>query len=189
MLTVFIFYTSNSLASERHPGIPLHYRNIRVISPQHDPDEGWSEAEVLGAMLWLWERHPAYQGVALDTAMAHLLPVIRSRSFSLFVKDAQPYGYVNWCWLNEHEAQKYVNKEEPYTYFLDKQNNDKNQQLWMLQVFFPEGLGHDARWIFRNLLFKESGFRFVYHRSKEVPRVITFTKIDSSLESQHKEQQ
>lgn len=151
----------------------MQYKSIRIISPQHDSNEGWSEAEILGAMLWLWSKHPAYAGTALDTAISYLLPVIRTRAFSLFIKDGQPYGYINWCWLNPEDEHQYVQKIQPYSYFLDKQEKRHGEQLWLLQVFFPQGVGHDARWIFKKYLFPNQNFKYVYHRSGETARIIS----------------
>ena len=43
--------------------------SIRVIAPSIFPNSTWNDAEVLGAMIWLWSKNTDYQRAALDSAL------------------------------------------------------------------------------------------------------------------------
>ncbi|MFQ1006049.1 toxin-activating lysine-acyltransferase [Gilliamella sp. CG22] len=140
---------------------------IRIIAPSLYHDTSWNEAEVLGAMIWLWNRNPEYKKAELNSALTVLLPIIQSKNFALFIRNNQPLGYLNWAYLNREQEQLYLNKKKPYINFVQCNQPMESTRLWILSFFCPFGL-HEV------LLTKSLGKKvlknnlcfFGYHKSK-----------------------
>lgn len=140
---------------------------IRVIAPSLYPDTLSNEAEVLGAMIWLWNQNPKYKNVALDSALSVLLPIIQSKNYVLVIKNNQPLGYINWAYFNSEEEQEYLNKEKPYIDFVKSYHPAATKRLWILSFFCPFGLRDVllTKSICKKVLKNNLCF-FGYHKSK-----------------------
>lgn len=148
----------------------MKINEIRVIVPKFDAGESWSEAEVLGAMVFLWSQQDYYRQGSVESALANLLPIIRHRNFCLFIKDGTPIGYVNWAYFSEQEAADYALRQHDYTHFLEACAQEQaGKQLWMLSSFFPTGEVHLSRKILRDHVFKNQSVRFLHHRPADAP--------------------
>jgi cytolysin-activating lysine-acyltransferase len=139
----------------------------RIIAPSIYPETLWSEAEVLGAMIWLWNQNPDYKKAALDSALDVLQPIIRSKNFALIVHNNKPLGYMNWAYFNRQEEQQYLNKELPYTQFVHCDQSNKSKRLWILSFYCPFGLRDVflTKTICKKVL-KNNLCYFGYHKSK-----------------------
>lgn len=98
------------------------FDGVRVIAPSCYPEDEWSEAEVLGGLMWLWNQHAYYRQGSVESAMEILTSIIASRNFCFFVKDQQPLGYVNWAFLSPQDEQAYIHKTAPYASFINRQH-------------------------------------------------------------------
>lgn len=142
--------------------------SIRVIAPSIFPNSTWNDAEVLGAMIWLWSKNTDYQRAALDSALGILLPIIKSKNFALVIRDNKPVGYMNWAYFNNEEENLYLNQALDYVNFIEcNHENDQVKKLWILTFFCPFGL--------ENVLLTKSIYKMVlknqlcyygYHKSK-----------------------
>ena len=154
----------------------MKFNNIRVIAPKYAESEGWSEAEVLGAMVFLWSQHDHYRQGSVESALANLLPIIRHRNFCLFIKDGAPIGYMNWVYFSEQEAADYVQHQHDYAHYLETcADEQEGKQLWFLSWFFPTGQVRLARKIARDHIFKNENVRFVYHKTSKTPLIKEFS--------------
>ncbi|QNP50043.1 toxin-activating lysine-acyltransferase [Diaphorobacter aerolatus] len=152
---------------------------IRVIAPGRYPEDEWSEAEVLGGFIWLWNQHAYYRQGSVESAVEVLMPIINSRNFCFFVRNQQPLGYVNWAYLSEQDEQAYAHKAKPYTYFTDRQYDAGTPvRLWMLSWFFPVGGSQIAKRLLRRHVLKNERVHFLYHKS--APGTVT-TKFFTGL--------
>ena len=142
--------------------------SIRVIAPSIFLDASWNEAEVIGAMIWLWSKHPDYKKTAVDSALEILLPIIRSKNFALVITDQKPIGYINWAFLNHKEEIQYLNQTKDYLTFVRHAQPDKNKNLWILTFFCPFGLRDVllTKSVCKKVLHNHLCF-FGYHKSKQ----------------------
>jgi cytolysin-activating lysine-acyltransferase len=140
---------------------------IRVVAPSIVQEATWNEAEILGAMVWLWNKNPSYKVSALDSALAVLLPIIRSKNFALVSNDDRPIGYINWAFFNAEEENLYLTKTRDYVSFVNCKQVDQSKKLWILSFFCPFGL-HDVlltKSICKKVLKNHLCF-YGYHKSK-----------------------
>lgn len=148
----------------------MQFNDIRVIAPRFDTSEVWSEAEVLGAMVFLWSQQDYYRQGSIESALANLLPIIRHRNFCLFIQNGSPIGYVNWAYFSEQEAADYAQRQHDYAHYLESCAEEQpGKQLWLLSSFFPTGKVHLSRKILRDHIFKNQNVRFLHHRPSETP--------------------
>lgn len=140
----------------------------RVIAPSIFPDATWNEAEVIGAMIWLWSKHPDYKNAAINSALENLIPIIRSKNFALIITQQRPIGYINWAYLNHEEEIQYLNQSKDYLNFVNCMQPEQDKNLWILSFFCPFGL-HDAlltKSICKKVLHNHLCY-FGYHKSKQ----------------------
>ena len=144
----------------------MKFNNVRVIAPKFDESEGWSEAEVLGAMVFLWGQQDYYSHGSVESALANLLPIIRHRNFCLFIKNGTPIGYVNWVYFSEQESAEYAQHQHDYAHYLEAcAQEQEGKQVWLLSSFFPTGEVHLSRRILRDHIFKNQCVHFLHHSS------------------------
>ena len=145
----------------------LNHDSIRVIAPNIYHDTSWNEAEVLGAMVWLWNRNSYYRNAAINSAVETLLPIIQSKNFILLIKNKRPLGYLNWAYLNSDEECQYLNKTDSYINFVQCNTKDDSKNLWLLSFFCPFGLNESLlmKSICKKVLKNNLCF-FGYHKSK-----------------------
>ena len=162
----------------------MKFKNIDVISPALFPKEQWNEAEVLGAITWLWLSSENCKHCTLADMARRVLPVIKSRQFALFSQDKTPLGYISWANLDERSEAEYVHSE-PWIY--SQQNWNCGDRMWLINWFAP--LGHSAliKSIIETDLFPEQCCRALYHKGAiRGLRVMTFHgKLVSKLEIQN----
>lgn len=140
---------------------------IRVVAPSIFQEATWNEAEILGAMIWLWNKNPSYKQSALDSALAVLLPIIRSKNFALVSNSDRPIGYINWAFFNTEEENLYLTKTRDYISFVNCKHVDQSKKLWILSFFCPFGL-HDVlltKSMCKKVLKNHLCF-YGYHKSK-----------------------
>ncbi|MCX8597686.1 MULTISPECIES: toxin-activating lysine-acyltransferase [unclassified Gilliamella] len=145
----------------------LNQDSIRVIAPSIYHDTSWNEAEVLGAMVWLWNRNSNYRNVAISSALETLLPTIQSRNFILLIKNNRPLGYLNWAYLNKDEEREYLNKTKSYVSFVQCNKRDESKQLWLLSFFCP--FGRNESFLLKSIckkVLKNNLCFYGYHKSK-----------------------
>lgn len=114
--------------------------SIKVIAPSIFPHATWNDAEVLGAMVWLWNKNSDYQKSALDCVLGVLLPIIKSRNFILVINKNKPIGYMNWAYFDNAEEKSYLNQTNDYLSFVQCFQADQTKKLWILTFFCPFGL-------------------------------------------------
>lgn len=93
----------------------MNFDDIEVISPALYPNEQWNEAEVFGAMTWIWLLAENCKKTKLSDMATRVLPVIKSRQFALFSQNSQPIAYISWANLDAQSEAKYINSE-PWIY-------------------------------------------------------------------------
>jgi cytolysin-activating lysine-acyltransferase len=130
---------------------------------------GHSEAEVIGAVTWLWMHSHRHRELPLMALSQTLLPPIKAQQFILGYGQQEngtvvPVAYIAWANLSEDAERRYLASRS--TAFLRQQDWSSGDRSWITDWVCP--FGHTARFrsIFQALL-PNSSFRFFYHRSDE----------------------
>lgn len=145
----------------------------RIIAPSIFKDETWSEAEVLGGMVWLWSQHEQYAKVAIDVALDTLLPLINSQNFAFFIHNGSPIGYVNWAFLNSEQEQQYLDQLTTYKEVLALSQAKDDTRIWLLTLFSPTGKSSLIKRLMREVVLPREEVRFMRIKSTETsPKVM-----------------
>ncbi|WP_171264778.1 toxin-activating lysine-acyltransferase [Acinetobacter sp. ANC 4558] len=110
--------------------------NISVIAPSHYPVEHWSEAEVLGSLVWLWQYVPSLKNAPLSYFMSRTVPFLQYRQFAVFIENERVIGYVSWAFLDEAIEQKYIQNLGQPLAISEWKSGDR---LWIIDWFAPFG--------------------------------------------------
>ncbi|MHA3060837.1 toxin-activating lysine-acyltransferase [Acinetobacter sp. ANC 4636] len=135
-----------------------------VIAPTHYPTEHWSEAEVLGSLVWLWQYVPSLKNAPLSYFMGRIVPYLQHRQFALFIENDRVVGYVSWAYLDETTEHKYIQSQGHPLTLAESKSGDR---MWIIDWFAPFGHTLDIKEILSKELFPLSFFRSLYHRGKE----------------------
>lgn len=139
----------------------MKFDNVDVISPALFPAEQWNEAEVLGAMTWIWLISANYKNATVSDMARHVLPVIKSRQFALFSRDSSPFAYISWANLDAQSEAEYV-KAESWIY--SNQNWNCGDRIWLINWFAPLGDSQIVKQLVESKLFENQIFRALYHK-------------------------
>jgi len=139
----------------------MKFEEIDVISPALFSTEQWNEAEVLGAMTWLWFVSENCKKLTISDLALCVLPTIKSRQFALFSHNSQPLGYISWANLDEQSEAQYVNSE-PWIY--TQSNWNCGDRIWLINWFAPLGNSALMKRLIEKYLFPEQCFRALYHK-------------------------
>jgi cytolysin-activating lysine-acyltransferase len=142
--------------------------SLKIIAPALGTS-GHSEAEVLGAVTWLWMHSNKHRELPLMALTQALLPPVKARQFILVQGphengSAIPMAYVAWANLSEDAESRYL--AAGATAFLRPDDWGSGDRSWITDWVCP--FGHTAR--LRSIvqvLLADSCFRFLYHRGDE----------------------
>jgi len=122
-----------------------------------------SEAEVLGAAVWLWMHSPQHRDLPLHALPTVLLPIIKHQHYLLVSREGRPVCFISWMSLDNAAERRYLSQPA-----IKVQENDwlSGDRLWIRDWIAPFG---DTRAISRlvtDLLFPDRCFRSLYHQGK-----------------------
>lgn len=161
----------------------MQFEHLTVVSPQFEA-HAMSEAEVLGAAVWLWMHSDTHQGAPLTALNALLLPAIKTGQYLLAFEQGQPVAYVAWAQLDEPREAAYLEHSSRLGSGSDWCSGERG---WFTDYIAPFGHTRQIRRILTHRLFPTGLFRFLYHKGDEKGlRVMTFHGIAvHPLEAQH----
>lgn len=139
----------------------MKFEEIDVISPVLFPTEQWNEAEVFGAITWLWLASEHLKRSTLSEMAHRVIPVIKSRQFAIFTQGYQPLGYICWANLDPNSEANYVHSE-PWIYTHPDWNC--GDRMWILTWLSLPNHSHKFKTIIENHLFPNQCFRALYHK-------------------------
>ena len=146
--------------------------NISLIAPSHYPHEHWSEAEILGSLIWLWQYVPSLKDAPLSYLMTRVVPYIQHKQFVVCVENGRVIGYVSWAFLNNETEKKYIQSQGLPLSINEINSGDR---LWIIDWFSPFGRSKTMKNLVAQQLFPKNGMRSLYHRGRETGlRVMTF---------------
>ncbi|MBF1995119.1 toxin-activating lysine-acyltransferase [Serratia symbiotica] len=131
-----------------------------------------SEAEVLGAAVWLWMHSSQHRDFPLYTLPTVLLPIIKHQHYMLVSLDANPLFFISWMWLNDQAEQRYLTSAEVQIREGDWASGNR---LWIRDCIAPFGEIRAMSRLVTETLFPEHCFRSLYHRgAQRGKRVMNF---------------
>ncbi len=131
-----------------------------------------SEAEVLGAAVWLWMHSGQHRDFPLYALPTVLLPAIKRQQYAITSHNDRPVLYLSWMWLDVKAEHRYLT--QPHILTQDDEWASGNR-LWIRDFIAPFGLSAAMRRIVTSALFPDDCFRSLWHRGEERgKRVINF---------------
>lgn len=142
--------------------------NLNIIAPSIF-NEPFSEAEVLGAITYLWSHHEYYREIAIYSMLEVIIPMIQTKQFALFTENNRPIGYICWAYMNQETEVDYLENSGEIERFVGVNNGP---QLWILKIFAEPNCSKKLYRLSKQYLFPNVAGKTLYHRSKDVAKVI-----------------
>lgn len=136
-----------------------------LISPQIAPSYK-SEAELFGAMVWLWMHSPTHRRCPLYELERLLLPAIKTGQFVLALQNnalQQPAGLMTWALFSAEAEKHYLKSLDRTLQPCDWQSGDRP---WILDWVVPFGHTRAVTTAVRRL-YANSSFRGLYHKGDQ----------------------
>ncbi len=151
----------------------MKFADINVIAPTLYPDEVWNEAEVFGAITWLWLKSEHYKLAPIESMAAYVLPILKNKQFALFSRGIQPVAYISWAYFSPATETEYIKCNTQLFANLDWNTGNR---MWVIDWFAPLGDSLLVKSLMEQYLFPNSCFRALYHKGNKIGlRVKTFS--------------
>ncbi|MFU2089067.1 toxin-activating lysine-acyltransferase [Avibacterium avium] len=139
--------------------------DISVVAPSVFTEK-YSEAEVLGAITWLWGKSDYYKTISIESMLDLVLKIIKSKQFALFSHKGKPIGYLVWAFMTEQDEADYLQSGGMIDAFIGHNNGSK---LWILSIHCPADYFSKRKIVSlsRSYLFPNKDVYSLYHRGKE----------------------
>ena len=111
---------------------------MQLICPKAQPANK-SEAELFGAMVWLWMHSQTHARCPLHELHRLLLPALKTGQYVLALQDdssQQPMGLMTWASLSAHTERRYLQSLDKTLQAEDWQQGDRP---WILDWVVPFG--------------------------------------------------
>lgn len=145
-----------------------------LISPKIAPTTK-NEAELFGAMVWLWMQSSTHRKCPLQELNRLLMPALKTGQFILALKNdqtQQPVGLLTWACLTPEAEQRYLQTLDETIQPIDWQQGDRP---WVLDFVVPFGHIREMTTAIRQELPTVS-FRFLYHRGDQAGLKVKYFK-------------
>lgn len=157
--------------------------SLTLIAPAVAPT-GKSEAELFGAMVWLWMHSPTHSRCPLLDLERLLLPAIKTGQFVLALQNdelQQPAGLLTWACFTAEAEQRYLQSLDRLLQPSDWQQGDRP---WILDWVAPFGHTRAMARAAQKLLHR-SCFRSLHHKGDRTGlKVLHFRGADISPEQE-----
>lgn len=157
--------------------------SLIVICPKMAPSQK-SEAELFGAMVWLWMHSPTHRRCPLEHLQRLLMPAIKTGQFVLVLRNdehQQPVGVMTWANLTDEAERRYLQSLDRT---LQPRDWEEGDRPWVLDIVVPFGGTLQMVSAIRRLL-PMSSFRRLHHRGDEIGlRVRYFRGLGVTAEEQ-----
>lgn len=139
--------------------------SLILISPSTSPTDK-SEAELFGAMVWLWMNSPTHRQCPIRELDRLLLPALKTGQFVLALQNneqQQPLGLFTWANFNAEAEQRYLKSLDRTLQPIDWQSGDRP---WILDWIVP--FGHTKIMVSAvRQFYPSSRFRGLYHKGDQ----------------------
>jgi len=140
----------------------------------------FSEAEALGAAVWLWMHSAQHRDIPLSVLPTLLLPAIKHQQFVIASRDDKPLFFLSWAWMDEAAEHRYLNGPG---ILVEPQDWTSGNRLWLRDWVAPFGEQFALRRLVSSTLFPHLCGRSLYHKGAERgQRVMQFRGDDVTLQ-------
>lgn len=139
--------------------------DLLLIAPGIRPTAK-SEAELFGAMVWLWMNSPTHQPCPIRELERLLLPALKTGQFVLALQNTdlqQPAGLVTWACFSQDVERRYLKSLDRSLQYADWCSGDRP---WFMDWVVPFGRVAAMASAVRRLHAHRS-FRALYHRGDQ----------------------
>lgn len=157
---------------------------LRLVCPKIAPTDK-SEAELFGAMVWLWMHSHVHRACPVRELERLLLPAVKTGQFVLALGNdvlQQPAGLMTWASFDVATEQRYLQSLDRTLQPSDWQAGDRP---WILDYVVPFGHVHEMARATQRLL-PHSLWRTLHHRGDALGlRVLHFkgSKVSKAQET------
>ncbi|MBK4717008.1 MULTISPECIES: toxin-activating lysine-acyltransferase [Tenebrionibacter/Tenebrionicola group] len=131
-----------------------------------------SEAEILGAAVWLWMHSPMHRDAPLHALPTVLLPVIKHQQYALVSQGERPVFFLSWMWLNAQSETRYLT--EPVV-MIREEDWRSGDRMWLRDFIAPFGHTREMSRLLRQDILPDACARYLWHRGESVrPCIKTF---------------
>nr|EJN5126790.1 toxin-activating lysine-acyltransferase [Escherichia coli] len=106
-----------------------------VLSPLYS-GEPVNEAEVLGAVVWLWIHSPLHRDAPLHTLPDLLLPVIKHRQYVVATEQGRPVFFMSQAWLSLDAEARYLTQP---AILMPQSDWNSGDRMWVCDWVAPFG--------------------------------------------------
>lgn len=122
-----------------------------------------SEAEILGASVWLWMHSPLHRDAPLHALPALLLPIIKQQQYVVVAQQGRPVFFLSWAWLNREAEARYLTLPAIHLPETDWNSGDR---MWFCDWIAPFGHTAVMSRLVRHDIFPHYCWRSLYHRGQ-----------------------
>ncbi len=138
-------------------------KNLDITAPGLI-DQSWSEAEALGAAVWLWMHSESHREMPLHTLPTLLLPAIKHRQFILAAEAGRAVFYLSWANLSPEAERRYLQR---HPLCMPEGDWDSGDRMWILDWVAPFGHSQVMKRLLARQLFANRCMRSLYHRGDQ----------------------
>jgi len=128
-----------------------------------------SEAEMLGAAVWLWMHSEMHRDAPLHVLPVVLLPVIKRCQYVLVQEGDRPVFFLSWAWMDESAEQRYLHEQ---VITLPESDWCCGDRMWFRDFIAPFGHASQVFRLVREEIFPHHIARYLWHRGGEKGRRI-----------------
>jgi cytolysin-activating lysine-acyltransferase len=131
-----------------------------------------SEAEVLGAAVWLWMHSPQHRDIPLHALPTVLLPIIKLQQYALVSRNGKALFFLSWMWMDEDAERRYLTQP---AIMVQESDWACGERMWIRDWIAPFGDTFAMRNLVGSALFPDRCLRALYHRgATKGTRVMNF---------------
>ena len=123
-----------------------------------------SEAEVLGATVWLWMHSPMHRDAPLHALPTLLLPIIKRQQYVLVSENDRPVFFLSWASMNEEAEARYLTRP---AIEMKEEDWDSGERIWFSDWIAPFGHTPAMYTLMRRDIVPDHVCRALYHRGAE----------------------
>ncbi|MCT4701377.1 toxin-activating lysine-acyltransferase [Enterobacteriaceae bacterium H20N1] len=131
-----------------------------------------SEAEVLGASVWLWMHSAMHRDAPLHVLPTVLLPIVKRQQYVLVTEEERPVFFLSWMWLNMETETRYLTES---TVMIKDEDWCSGDRVWFRDFIAPFGHTRAMSRLLRDDILPDYCARFLWHRGEAIrPSIKTF---------------
>lgn len=151
----------------------MKFGSFHVISPAllpavnadaEDCPTSWTEAEVLGASVWLWMHSNKHREIPLQVLSTLLLPAIKQQQFILISEHGKPVFYLSWANMSAAAEARYIRNP---SFSMPQDDWNSGDRMWVLDWVAPFGHTPVISKLIKRYLLADRCMRSLYHRGND----------------------